>query len=551
MEGDRLGVIDFDDCGFGWLVYDFAAAISFLEHDPIVPALQQAWIAGYATVAPLGAEEIAAIPHLRHAAAAAVDRLDRQPWRDRHRPGAGSRLYRRHPGDRRGLAGRGRLTMARRAKPKAVRTRQILDMNAYRPGDGEAAPALARRLANVGAAAVLFYEEPIEMIAARGAWMIAADGSRYLDFYNNVPSVGHTHPRVVAAVQKQIARLNINSRYLNRVVDDYLEALKARLPDSLSNIVLTCSGSEANDLALRVAAKASGGSGFVVTRTAYHGNTAATTEISPSAYKRGAPPANVAVVPEPSAAQYGDRIAEGFAADVRQAVADLDARGHRVAALICDTIFSSDGVHADPPGFPAAAVAAVRQAGGLFIADEVQPGFARSGDGFWGFERHGLVPDMVTMGKPMGNGFPMAWLAVRPDLLAAFCADTGYFNTFGANPVAAAAGHAVLQAIDDEGLQDNAAVVGGHLLGRLLALAAEDARIADVRGAGLFIGLDLASDGAPDPDLAARIINGLRREHVLIGAAGRFGHTLKVRPPLCLSIDEADLFVDALARVLG
>ncbi len=445
--------------------------------------------------------------------------------------------------------------MARRTKPgpkaRAVEARQILDMNAYRPGGAAAAPALARRLANYGAAAVLFYEDPIEMVAAEGAWMIAADGSRYLDFYNNVPSVGHTHPRVVAAVQDQVARLNINSRYLNRVVDDYLEALKAYLPDSLSNVVLTCSGSEANDLAMRVAAKASGGSGFVVTRTAYHGNTSAVTGISPSAFKRGAPADHVACVPEPSAEQFGAQIAEGFAAAVRQALDELAARGHRPAALVCDTIFSSDGVHADPPGFPAAAVAAVRQAGGLFIADEVQPGFARTGDGFWGFERHGLVPDMVTMGKPMGNGFPMAGLAVRPELLDAFCADTGYFNTFGANPVAAAAGHAVLRAIEEEGLQGNAATVGRHLQARLGDLAARTDRIAAIRGAGLFVGVDLASDGVPDPDLAARTINGLRRERVLIGAAGRLGHTLKVRPPLCLTLAEADIFVDALARVLG
>ncbi|MFC3231467.1 aspartate aminotransferase family protein [Marinibaculum pumilum] len=438
------------------------------------------------------------------------------------------------------------------------KARQILDMNAYRPAaDGAAAadPALARRLANVGAAAVLFYDAPIQMVAGEGAWMIAADGSRYLDFYNNVPSVGHTHPAVVAAVQDQIARLNINSRYLSPVVDDYLEALKAKLPADLSNIVLTCSGSEANDLAMRVAARASGGTGFVVTRNAYHGNTAAVTEISPSAFKRGAPADHVAQVPEPDPALFGTAdgagLAEGFAAAVRQAIAELAARGHRPAALVCDSIFSSDGVHADPPGFLAPAVAAMREAGGLFIADEVQPGFARTGDHFWGFGRHGLSPDIVTMGKPMGNGFPMAGMAARPDLVAAFCEDVGYFNTFGANPVAAAAGHAVLRVIAEEGLQANAATVGAHLMSRLRDMAARDRRISAVRGAGLFIGVDLEHDGAPAPDLATAVINGLKREHVLIGAAGRFGHTLKVRPPLCLGPDEADIFADALERVLA
>jgi len=435
------------------------------------------------------------------------------------------------------------------------KVRQILDMNAFDPARGGGSGALlGRRLANYGAASVLFYEEPIEVVSAKGAWMVAADGTRYLDFYNNVLSIGHCHPAVVAAVGDQMGRLNINSRYLCAVVDDYLEALKATLPDALANVVLSCSGSEANDLAMRIAMKATGGSGFVVTENAYHGNTAIVTEISPSALKRGSLPDHVVAIPAPARAEYGDDIAAGFAASLERAVRELELRGHRLAAFICDSIFSSDGVHGDPAGFLAPAVAAARKAGGVYIADEVQPGFARTGEAFWGFGRHGVVPDMVTMGKPMGNGFPMAGTAVRPDLLVRFCEDVGYFNTFGGNPVAAAAGRAVLDAIAGEGLRENALAVGGHLHARLKDLSARDDRVTDVRGAGLFIGVDLCRDGdpdAPDPDLATRVINGLKRRHVLIGAAGRYGNTLKVRPPLCLTVEEADIFADALEAVLA
>jgi 4-aminobutyrate aminotransferase-like enzyme len=200
------------------------------------------------------------------------------------------------------------------------------------------------------------------------------------------------------------------------------------------------------------------------------------------------------------------------------------------------------------------AISEVRKAGGLYIADEVQPGFARTGDAFWGFARHDVVPDVVTMGKPMGNGFPMAGLVTRPELLARFCEHTGYFSTFGGNPVAAAAGMAVLDVIADERLQDNALAQGNHIKTRLKELAAKDGRIADVRGAGLFLGIDLCRPGKndqPDPELASGIINGLKDRGVLIGAAGHFGNTLKVRPPLSLSEDEADIFVDRLAETLS
>ena len=432
--------------------------------------------------------------------------------------------------------------------------RSILTMNAFELADGKPDGLLARRLANVGAASVLFYREPIEMVSAKGAWMHAADGTSYLDFYNNVPSVGHCHPRVVAAVSEQLGVLNINTRYLNERTERYLDALKAKLPERLSNVVLTCSGSEANDLALRIAAKVTGDTGVIVTENAYHGNTAAVTAISPSALIGADPPANVATVAPPGRAAYGEDIAGGFRDAIERAAADLEAAGHGLAALVCDSIFSSDGVFADPSGFLHGAVEAVRARGGLYVADEVQPGFARTGSGFWGFEHHGVCPDMVTMGKPMGNGYPMAGLAAAPAHLGAFCADVGYFNTFGGSPVAAAAGQAVLDVIEEEGLQPNAERVGAYLFERLLSLAEGSGTVAEVRREGLFMGIELCRDGdlaRPDPELASATIDGLRRRRVLIGAAGRFGNVLKVRPPLCLTLEEADFFADALGAELA
>ena len=431
----------------------------------------------------------------------------------------------------------------------------ILDLNAFSGGadPGPAASMLGRRQRNFGAASVLFYDDPIEMVRGDGVWMTAADGRRYLDFYNNVPSVGHCHPRVVAAIAEQAATLNINTRYLNGGIETYLERLKATLPADLSNVLLCCTGSEANDLAMRVAMIGSGGTGFVVTEAAYHGNTAAVTQISPSAWKRGSPPPHVRIVPAPGTRNFGSDIATGFAAAVRAAIADMARHGIRPAALIGDSIFSSDGVFADPPGFLVPAVAVMQAAGGLYIADEVQPGFARTGDARWGFQRHGVAPDIVTMGKPMGNGFPMAGMATRPALLALFCEDVGYFNTFGGNPVAAAAGLAVLDVIEEEGLRANAAYIGAHLKQRLLDLARCHPLIAEVRGAGLFIGVELADPDRPDERASAvtrSVIADLRARGILIGAAGRYGDTLKIRPPLCLDRQQADQFVDALAATL-
>ena len=400
---------------------------------------------------------------------------------------------------------------------------------------------------------MLFYDQPIEFVRGAGCWLYDADGVAYLDAYNNVPSVGHCHPKVVAAAARQLGQLNVHSRYLHSGVMDYAERLLATLPATLSNITFTCTGSESNDLALRLAARFTGAGGIIVTETAYHGNTELAGQASPSSLQAGSIAPRVRLVPAPDSHRVpAGQLSEYFAKAVADAVLDLKRHGIGVAALLLDSIFSSDGVYADPPGFLREAVEIVQRAGGLFIADEVQCGFARTGSSLWGFERHGLQPDIVTMGKPMGNGYPVGAVVTRPAILDALREREGYFNTFGGTAGAAAIGSAVLDVIDQEGLMANAQRVGDYLQQRLRELAVRHPRIGDVRGAGLFIGVELV-DG---PDQlqpwggTSSIINAMRDRRVLIGAAGRWGNVLKIRPPLCFSNANADQLVSALDNAL-
>jgi 4-aminobutyrate aminotransferase-like enzyme len=435
----------------------------------------------------------------------------------------------------------------------------ILALNAFDPNnvsamDAGLRAAVERRLRSFGSASVLFYQQPLRMERAEGVWMFDAEGRRYLDLYNNVPSVGHSHPRVVEAIRRQVGLLNTHTRYLSDVVDGYAERLLATFPPDIDRLVLTCTGSEANDLALRMAKVATGRAGFIVTETAYHGNTAAVTDVSPSSRPGQIPPPHVRTVhaPETFRAPVGDP-GKRFAESVGKAIAELEQSGFGLAGLMVDTIFSSDGVYADPPGFLAPAVKLIHERQGLFIADEVQPGFGRTGAALWGFTRHGVVPDIVTMGKPMGNGFPMGGVATRAALLDRFAAETKYFNTFGGNPVAAAAGLAVLDVIGHEGLMENAHQIGSYVMSGLREIGNRHIQIGDVRGSGLFIGLELVRDRdtkAPASEIASQLINRLRHRGILIGAAGPYGNTLKIRPPLCFARDNADMFIAACDEVL-
>jgi 4-aminobutyrate aminotransferase-like enzyme len=412
---------------------------------------------------------------------------------------------------------------------------------------------IARRERLLGPAYRLFYEHPVHLVRGDGVWLYDEGGNPYLDVYNNVAGVGHCHPHVVEALARQAATLNTHTRYLHETVLDYAEALLGQLPPHLGHAMFTCSGSEANDLAYRIAQHCTGGSGFIVTRLAYHGATKVIAELSPSLGAGVGAAPNVRTVPAPDGYRADGRdVGDDLAAAVAVALEDFRAHGVRPAALLVDTIFSSDGVFADPRGFLRKAVDVMRAAGGLFIADEVQAGFGRTGDAMWGFERHQLAPDIVTMGKPMGDGHPIAGLAVRPEVIREF-ARTRYFNTFGGNPVSAAAGLAVLQVLERERLRENALAVGDYLRKRLRLLAQSHEIIGDVRGAGLFIGVELVRDRstrAPATSETSRVVNGLRERRVLISGSGPAANILKIRPPLVFSRDNADLFVAALDEVL-
>jgi 4-aminobutyrate aminotransferase-like enzyme len=390
-----------------------------------------------------------------------------------------------------------------------------------------------RRTRVLGSAYRLFYEEPVQFVRGRGTKLYTADGTEYLDAYNNVPSVGHAHPRVAAAIAEQAARLTTHTRYLDSALVDYAEDLLGEFPAALANVMFTCTGSEANDLALRIAKAATGGTGVIVTENAYHGVTTEVAAISPSLGGLDSIAPWVRVVPAPG---DGD-----FARDVSAAIDELVDDGIRPAALIVDTIFASDGVRPTVSGF-AAALDVVRAAGGLFIADEVQPGFGRLGAGMWGFARHDLVPDLVTLGKPMGNGHPVAAVVARPELIAAFGEHARYFNTFGGSSVSIAAAQATLDVVRDEGLIENARVVGDYLLGQLSSIDG----VLEARGSGLFIGVRVANE-----DVAVGAVNALKRRRILLGESGRDNDVLKIRPPLVFDRADADRLLEGLSEVLA
>ncbi len=388
---------------------------------------------------------------------------------------------------------------------------------------------IERRARAMGSAYRLFYREPLRLVRGLGTSVWDADGREYLDAYNNVPSVGHSHPRVVAAIAEQAATITTHTRYLSEATVAYAEDLLGTLPDDIGNVMFTCTGSEANDLALRIAKLATGGTGVIVTENAYHGVTTEVAAISPSLGGVDSLPDWVRVVSP-----------HDLAVGVPAALDELAAAGKRPAALIVDTILASDGVVADIDGL-ADAAAAVRAAGGVFIADEVQPGFGRLGTGMWGFERYGLIPDIVTVGKPMGNGQPIAAMLARPALVDEFNRHSRYFNTFGGSSVSIAAAQATLDVLRDEGLIENARDVGGYLLETLRA----SGRFVEVRGSGLFIGAQLDSE-----QHALGVVNELRARGVLLAASGPKNDTLKIRPPLPFSRDDADRLLTELEAVL-
>lgn len=458
--------------------------------------------------------------------------------------------------------------------------------------DGPIAELVQQRLKTMGPMSMLFYRQPLELVRGDGVWLYDAQGSAYLDVYNNVPVLGHGHPAVVEAVSAQMSMLNTHTRYLDRRIHQYSERLLESIALPEGRLVFTCSGSEANDLAIRLAQRCTGKTGVIVSEAAYHGNTHLVTQVSPASYKAGGVPdwvevLNMEALLLADSDSCPDEVVKPLLLQMEQqleqAITRLNERGYGCAALLADSVFSSDGVVTHPEQFLAPLVRRVQQQGGWWIADEVQPGFGRcsrsDGGHFWGFQRHQgfdgggeqrcdtrsnpestdsdsapIIPDAVTLGKPMGNGFPVAGLIASHQAFAELNRDVGYFNTFGGSHAAVAAATAVLDVLQQDELPQQAASVGGYLHQQLQRLRERLPAARRVRGTGLFYGLDLQLSEQPSPQdaaLTAGVINHLRHHGILIGAAGKAGNVLKIRPALCFRREHVDCFVTGLEEAIG
>lgn len=406
------------------------------------------------------------------------------------------------------------------------------------------------RRAHLGPSLSLSYDRPLHIVRGWRQHLYDAGGRSYLDCVNNVAHVGHCHPRVTRAAAEQSARLNTNTRYLYEPLADYLERLTATLPAPLRVAYLVCSGSEANELALRLARAHTRRHDVIVLDTAYHGNTHALIEISPYKFNgpggRGKPP-HVHVVPMPDVYRGPHRGGDAGACYARY-VAQA-AAGRTVAAFFSESALGCGGQIVPPHGFLHESFAAVRAAGGVCIADEVQTGFGRAGSHFWMFEEHGVVPDIVTMGKPIGNGHPMGAVVTTAEIAASFANGMEYFNTFGGNPVSCAVGLAVLDVIRDEGLQENAREVGAYLMDGLRSM--RHPLIGDVRGRGLFLGFEMVRDREtrePANREAAALVNRLKEQGVLLSTDGPHHNVIKIKPPMVFSRADADRVVAGLVH---
>jgi 4-aminobutyrate aminotransferase-like enzyme/Ser/Thr protein kinase RdoA (MazF antagonist) len=418
----------------------------------------------------------------------------------------------------------------------------------------------ARRQRVLGPAlSPLTYEHPLYLVRGEGSQMFDHKGVAYLDAYNNVPVVGHCHPRVVAAVAEQTSELNTNTRYLHESVIELAERIAATMPRELDTVMFVNSGTEANDIAWRLATTYTGGTGGIVTSRAYHGVSTATIALSPEEWPAGEHPGHVETVPAPDGFRGPHRCEEldwidRYLECMDWAIAELERRDHRAAAFYLDPLFTSDGIFTPPTTFIQHLVDLVRKAGGLFVADEVQCGFGRIGSHLWSFEGAGVTPDFVTLGKPMGNGYPVAAVVTRSEIAQRFATTSDMFSTFGGNPVACRAALAVLDVIEDEGLQQRALGVGARLRTNLESLKTRHTSIGDVRGLGLMIGVELVDDEgsrAPAPKLTDAVLNRMKNKRVLVGVTGPESNVLKIRPPLVLSLDEADLISEALDASLS
>jgi 4-aminobutyrate aminotransferase-like enzyme/Ser/Thr protein kinase RdoA (MazF antagonist)/SAM-dependent methyltransferase len=412
-----------------------------------------------------------------------------------------------------------------------------------------------RRLVTGGPLSPLFYSRPLHIVRGEGPWLFAADGTRYLDGYNNVAVVGHAHPAVAQAVSRQLFVLNTHSRYLHDGIVELAERLLATMPEPLDTCLFTTSGTEANELAWRMATAYTGGNAAIIAEHAYHGSTRWMADLSSNEWPAGYRPSHVGTFAAPRSNAGGIDHKAG-AERVAMAAAGLADHGDRAALVLADLGFTSEGILDAPADFVAGLVDGARGAGALFLADEVQAGYGRVGPALWRFAAFGITPDFVALGKPMGAGYPIGALVTRREIADSLARDYEYFSTFAGTPAAAAAGIAVLDVLANERIPERTPAVGDHLRARLRDLARQDARLGDVRGTGLIAGLEITGPpGAQDPAsrraFARSLLDAIRDRHVLAGLTGPDGTVLKVRPPLIWDTGHADLFAAAVADALA
>ncbi len=547
------GIIDFGDMIHGPLVFDVANTIADFALDParleIVP---EAVISAYHAVTPLEEVEIDLIFDLVSA------RLLLTPL---------TNAVRRHetPHEPNYMAEYGERAIAVCLAMEKIgrqtftdRLRQACGFSASHTS-ADIGNLISRRKSTMGSKLYVFYNPPLHIVKGDGVWLTDANGRRYLDCYNNVPHVGHCHPHVVEALTRQIRTLNTNTRYLAEQVLEYSERLGASLPGKLKVCAFVNSGSEANDIAWRMARAYTGNTGGITMDFAYHGITDAVDAFSPSGnYQNSLPPHMRALTPPDGYRgehRYGTPDwGRKYAADADRAISSLAEAGMQPAAFMIDSAFMTNGVLEPQVGYLAEIFKKIRAAGGLCIGDEVQSGFGRLGTHMWGHAHHDVVPDIVTIGKPAGNGHPLGVVITTPEIMERFLKEFAFFSTFGGNNVSCAAGLAVLDVIEREDLVENSRVIGDYLKARLKALMSKHALIGDVRGTGLALGVELVTDRqAQTPATAetAQILNFIRDEGVLIGSEGILGNVLKIRPPIVLKKEHADIAVEALDQALA
>lgn len=414
---------------------------------------------------------------------------------------------------------------------------------------------IAERQRLMGPNIPTFYDDPVHIVKGDGVWLWDANGRKYLDCYNNVPHVGHCNKRVVEAICRQASLLNTHTRYMHEGILAYIDRLTSTMAEPLNTAILTCTGSEANDIALRMAEAVTGKQGIIATDATYHGNTSLVSQLS----KSNIPTVGFGLgkyfrfVDAPDSYRTPDVDGSNFAAHIAEQIAVLEQDGTGFAALVICPYFLNEGFPDNPDGWLKPVAEIVRKAGGLLICDEVQSGFGRTGTHMWAHEKMGIVPDIVTLGKPMGNGHPIGGVIANAELVAAFRKGYRYFNTFGGNPVSCAAAMAVLDEIEDESLLSNAQIVGSYARDRMRDLAEKHQEIGDVRGSGLIFGAEMVIDRQtkePATEFTDKVVNALRHRGILLSKLGRYKNTLKIRPPMPFSKENADLLFDTLDEVL-